>query len=643
MPRNHGRSLALLGSLLVLLALAPVPGRAEAAPALSRITDELYLVRDVCNVYLLKRGDRALLIDAGDARVLELTDRLGIKRIDWVLQTHAHRDQCQGAPRLAAQGTRIAVPANEQRFFTDAEGFWDNFALFYRYFYKPDQFKPRENIPVHRALKDGEVFEWEGLRIEALETPGHSLGALSYLLELDGRRYAFTGDMIHSPGRVWNLYHFDHHYWDGGFKGVVQNRVGLERVLARKPELLLPSHGEPIADPAKAVALLQENLEALYDFDTLALAERETPGPRQPQPRLHRISEHLYHLAPTNYLLISENGNALLYDYLAVSNPHEFYHYDSLPTELAKLGVKNIEVATLSHFHEDHVRGLPDLKQRYGAEIWLFENMADIMEHPSRYNLPCLAEESIVADRVLHDGETIRWREYEFKVVHFPGQTMYHMALEAMVDGRRVMFCGDSDVYLPHDPNLIHRNRKLHGISTFLNYYQLEPGLGYLRALDRLLELEPELLLFAHSGAPGKPCSREMLLANRRELEQRLASVARVLPYEDPNLGFDPNWVCWYPFSAKVQPGEALEAEVRVRNHLPRPMQYRLEPRLPQGWSCEPPLDSLRVAGKGEGVVRFTLRVPAGADLSHRRIVTVDVADSERHWGELAEMLLERR
>ena len=44
----------------------------------------------------------------------------------------------------------------------------------------------------------------------------------------------------------------------------------------------------------------------------------------------------------------------------------------------------------------------------------------------------------------LKDGETVRWREYELKIHHLPGQTLFAMGLEVVIDGRRCLFTGDN-------------------------------------------------------------------------------------------------------------------------------------------------------------------------------------------------------
>jgi len=74
---------------------------------------DLYRWTDTCNVYVLRDGDAALLIDLGDGSVLDHLGAIGVKRIEWVLFTHHHREQCQGA--AAAGGRRRQSAAVRSR------------------------------------------------------------------------------------------------------------------------------------------------------------------------------------------------------------------------------------------------------------------------------------------------------------------------------------------------------------------------------------------------------------------------------------------------------------------------------------------------------------------------------------------------
>jgi len=67
---------------------------------LTRICSNLYLLRDTCNVYVLKNNDRALLIDFGSGHVLKLLGGIGVRQVDAILHTHHHAHQ----PTLVAPG-----------------------------------------------------------------------------------------------------------------------------------------------------------------------------------------------------------------------------------------------------------------------------------------------------------------------------------------------------------------------------------------------------------------------------------------------------------------------------------------------------------------------------------------------------------
>src|SRR5262249_23304783 len=105
--------------LLRLAASLPFAVRSECASP--EILPGLELIRGAVNTPVFRRGRKLLLIDSGD-----LTAAPGEGLIEWVLFTHHHPDQCSGAPRLAAGGAKVAVPAAERHFFEDARGVWES-------------------------------------------------------------------------------------------------------------------------------------------------------------------------------------------------------------------------------------------------------------------------------------------------------------------------------------------------------------------------------------------------------------------------------------------------------------------------------------------------------------------------------------
>jgi hypothetical protein len=90
-------------------------------------------------------------------------------------------------------------------------------------------------------------------------------------VELGGKRIAFTGDLIYGPGQIHDMYSLQKAfagmrggYW--GFGGAVEDlKSSLDRVLAKDPGLLIPSHGVIMRDPPRAVAELKQNLDAVME------------------------------------------------------------------------------------------------------------------------------------------------------------------------------------------------------------------------------------------------------------------------------------------------------------------------------------------------------------------------------------------
>ena len=121
----------LLPSITLTLALfrsaiaAPVPESAAPAAATKLLPvaphdfRDLFVWTDTCNVYVLRDGDSAVLIDLGDGSVLDHLHEIGVKRVEWVLFTSHHRELCQGYPRLEkllSRLRRLPRPSASARF-----------------------------------------------------------------------------------------------------------------------------------------------------------------------------------------------------------------------------------------------------------------------------------------------------------------------------------------------------------------------------------------------------------------------------------------------------------------------------------------------------------------------------------------------
>ena len=243
----------------------------EGAPR--RISENLYVFEDTCNVYLVRQGTHGLLIDFGSGKILDHLPALGITQVDWILHTHHHRDQCQGDLRAVERKIPIAVPQHEREQFEEAENFWRNRRVFHLYNMRNDFNTVTVNIPVARSLADYSTFTWRGLDFFILPTPGHTLGSITLLARIDGKKTAFSGDLMMAPGKVVNLYDLQVTY--GGFEGANLGTYAMKYLLEQKAELLCPSNGEPMADPQSAIQETQRRLMDFYRFESGRPGDRE--------------------------------------------------------------------------------------------------------------------------------------------------------------------------------------------------------------------------------------------------------------------------------------------------------------------------------------------------------------------------------
>jgi glyoxylase-like metal-dependent hydrolase (beta-lactamase superfamily II) len=142
------------------------------------IADHLYRIDDTCNVYLIKEGNRAILIDSGSGNYLDELQSIGVSEIEWVLHTHHHRDQCSGDLRMRSGGAKIAVPEFEHYLFEQAEEFWSYKRIYDNYNSRNTFFTVGENIPVDAVLKDYEAFTWREVTFQIGPAKGHTNGSL---------------------------------------------------------------------------------------------------------------------------------------------------------------------------------------------------------------------------------------------------------------------------------------------------------------------------------------------------------------------------------------------------------------------------------------------------------------------------------
>ena len=157
------------------------------------IDDHVACVREwVANIFFYCKNGATIMIDAGYNydRLAEKMSWLGIVPTDvrHILITHQDTDHVGAveadSPGLFKQAT-LYVGETENRYLTGEV----RRKVIYHMYKLPQVTINNEKV----LLKDGQVFEIDGIKIECFLVPGHTWGHMVYLID---DKYLFTGDTL---------------------------------------------------------------------------------------------------------------------------------------------------------------------------------------------------------------------------------------------------------------------------------------------------------------------------------------------------------------------------------------------------------------------------------------------------------------
>ena len=618
------------------------------------ILADVAVFRDSCNVYAISCPAGTIFVNAGSGAWLdELPGRFQPPFA--LLCTHYFRDHSAAASKASRLGMTVYVPEGEAEIFADPLQHFRQRQTYIIYDNIWDTFAPIEAaavVPAH----DHEVIEVAGVAVTVMPLPGVTPHHSGYALTTpdSGRRVVFCGEAIHSPGRMARIAPLQYDYNDLG--GAVNAHYSAGVLRRHEADMLLPSLGDPIDRSVDgALAELQQSLRRLcymrpLETAQIAVAEEE---------RLERVTDHVWFDPRTEALswyLISESGKALVIDYgyrggFGAYWPHgasKGWQWPSYPAPdrrrpllhgaeglKRQFGIDRIDVVLLSHFHDDHVCGVPLLRRVMATKCWVPDNFADLLEHPEAHRFPCDWPRPITIDRRLPLDEPATWEEYTFRFAPMSGHTRFSAAICFEADGKRLVHMGDQYFFERADgspagddwthaqvsQNHVYRN------GAFLDSYRESAAI--------LREWKPDILISGHRPPIHTDDAFFALVDEWGEAFADLHLEAMALGDDQSHFGLD-SWGGWiWPYRIHVADGETVRARVTVRNPLPRATTLSVCLVGPEGWRGT----AVDVEAGPRAEATCTLEIiPSGP--CRRQPIAAELGAAGRSFGQVAEALV---
>lgn len=182
-----------------------------------RITGDIFLVGSLqvgisgqwdSHVYLVRGPGGLVLIDAGGGtdgeKILENIRREGVDPLDIkaLLLTHVHFDHSCGAAEIREKtGCKVYISERTRHLLESGTAEQAGLDTAIKKGIYPKWFKFR-NCQVDHAVNDGDLIKAAGLEFTAIGIEGHSPDSICYLVEIDGRRNLFVGDVLFYGGVI---------------------------------------------------------------------------------------------------------------------------------------------------------------------------------------------------------------------------------------------------------------------------------------------------------------------------------------------------------------------------------------------------------------------------------------------------------
>lgn len=600
----------------------------------------LWLFRDSCNVYAAQGPSGMLIIDAGTGAWLDHLDELPAPPAALAL-THYFRDHAAGAVRAAKAGIAVYAPQYERDILADPAQHFRERETYIIYDNVWNLHAPIEPTKLAGAMPDYGVVELAGLKVEVVPLPGATLSQSGYALSLPaGRRVVFCGETVHSPGRVPRVAPWQYNYND--FGGGNNTAYSIHVLGQREIDILAPSLGEPmIGNVAEA---LRKTAASIEDF-LEAFGRKMYRTSRFTEPELTKVTDHVYvstHSNARSWFLIGESGKVMAidygYDFLRLAMPQYARPAQRRALLHGIAGLKDIcgadrlDVVLVSHFHDDHVAGIPLLQRLHGTQCWASEAFADLLEHPEAHCFPCNWPQPIKVHRRIGMDETVQWEQFRFHFGAMSGHTRFASLIGFEADGKRFAHAGDQVFYrkgwVPGSDN---DDRVLHN-HVYRNGALLD---GYHQCARWMTKWNPHVILTGHT--PPLETNETMIKALSAGADEYRQRHEQVMPLGEDEAHFDvDSWGGWiWPYRVHLDHPRAATVRVTVRNPLPTPAELHIKLVGPEGWQGQ--AATLQAAPRAEVSCELSI-TPSGN--CRRQPFAAELTVDGQPYGQVAEGLM---
>ncbi|MFW6099772.1 MAG: MBL fold metallo-hydrolase [Bacteroidota bacterium] len=551
------------------------------------------------HVSFRKEHVNGVQINKNGHRLMIYGDHSGkFEKTDYVLFTHHRRELIQTGRKLVENGARAVVPGDEAENIEHPDRFWKS------YIEKRDGYfggmmtnRVTKSMEIAKKVQDGDQISWQGLDIKVLNTPGYAENAVSYLVNIDEKKYAFVGDLIYDEGQIADICNLQsavdctnlgrYHGYCGRLGDLISS---LEKILAEDPDVIIPSRGNPMYETREAIVSLIERLQQLYKNYLSISSTRwyfeEDLGKLTKNTQISLSESDTSFFAkklmddppswlvtlPVSRLIISDNQRGFLID---CGNEDVIRKIEQM---VRKGKLRKLEAVFITHYHGDHVNRINELVHRFGCEVYATEILKEILERPDAFNMPYTGIKPIQGINYVSDRETMQWHEFNMQFYNFPGQTIYHGAMRVNKKNEEtdIFFIGDSfsptglDDYSTQNRNLLH------------------PDTGYYQCLQILKDMnkrQSSYFLINQHIQPPFWFSNAQIDSMSASLKRRREILSALFPWKNANFGIDPRWARLYPYQIKKKPGEEFEITLRVMNHAEEKERYQMNITLPAGFS----------------------------------------------------------